>query len=108
MTYGVLAKEKCTGEPANKLGDKLTYNMLMQENLETLKEVKKVITMCPHCTVNLGIEYAKYSKIEYEVFHHTQIIEELIKTKRIFVDKNNNDKVLSQSKRTRSSSSLDM
>ena len=93
MTYGVLAKEKCTGEPANKLGDKLTYNMLMQENLETLKEVKKIITMCPHCTVNLGIEYAKYSNIEYEVFHHTQIIEELIKTKRISVDKKNNDKV---------------
>ena len=64
MTYGILAKEKCTGEPANKLGDKLTYNMLMQENLETLKEVKKVITMCPHCTVNLGSEYAKYEKIE--------------------------------------------
>ena len=93
MTYGVLAKEKCTGEPANKLGDKLTYNMLMQENLETLKEVKKVITMCPHCSVNLGVEYAKYSKIEYEVFHHTQIIEELIKTNRISVNKNNDDKV---------------
>ena len=39
ITYGILAKEKCTGEPANKLGDKLTYNMLMKENLETLKEV---------------------------------------------------------------------
>ena len=33
ITYGILAKEKCTGEPANKLGDKLTYNMLMKENL---------------------------------------------------------------------------
>jgi len=93
MTYGILAKEKCTGEPANKLGDKLTYNMLMQENLETLKEVKKVITMCPHCTVNLGSEYAKYEKIEYEVFHHTQIIEDLIKNNKITVNKNNTDKV---------------
>ena len=93
MTYGILAKEKCTGEPANKLGDKLTYNMLMRENLETLKEVKKVITMCPHCTVNLGSEYAKYEKIEYEVFHHTQVIEDLIKNNKISVNKNNNDKV---------------
>ena len=93
MTYGILAKEKCTGEPANKLGDKLTYNMLMQENLETLKEVKKVITMCPHCSVNLGIEYAKYSKISYEVFHHTQVIEELIKNKDIIVNKNNNERI---------------
>ncbi len=93
ITYGILAKEKCTGEPANKLGDKLTYNMLMQENLETLKEVKKIITMCPHCSINLGTEYAKYQKIEYEVYHHTQVIEDLIKNNRITIQPNNNDKV---------------
>ena len=93
ITYGILAKEKCTGEPANKLGDKVTYNMLMKENLETLKEVKKIVTMCPHCSINLGIEYAKYEKIEYEVYHHTQVIEDLIKNKKITVKQNNNDKV---------------
>ncbi|MBI45377.1 MAG: hypothetical protein CMG66_04335 [Candidatus Marinimicrobia bacterium] len=93
ITYGILAKEKCTGEPANKLGDKLTYNMLMQENLENLKEVKKIITMCPHCSINLGTEYSKYAKIEYEVYHHTQVIEDLIKNKQITVKQNNNDKV---------------
>ena len=93
ITYGILAKEKCTGEPANKLGDKLTYNMLMKDNLETLKEVKKIITMCPHCSINLGTEYAKYEKIEYEVYHHTQVIEDLIKHNKITVNKNNNDKV---------------
>ena len=93
ITYGILSKEKCTGEPANKLGDKLTYNMLMKENIENLKQVKKIITMCPHCSINLGTEYAKYEKIEYEVFHHTQIIEDLIKNKKITVNKNNNDKV---------------
>ena len=93
ITYGILAKEKCTGEPANKLGDKLTYNMLMKDNLETLKEVKKIITMCPHCSINLGTEYAKYEKIEYEVYHHTQVIEDLIKNNKITVNKSNNDKV---------------
>ena len=93
ITYGILAKEKCTGEPANKLGDKLTYNMLMKENLETLKEVKKIITMCPHCSINLGKEYSKYEKIEYEVYHHTEIIEDLILNKKITVNKNNDDKV---------------
>tara|TARA_Y100001970_G_scaffold31323_1_gene38882 strand:+ start:17158 stop:19014 length:1857 start_codon:yes stop_codon:yes gene_type:complete len=93
ITYGILAKEKCTGEPANKLGDKLTYNMLMKDNLETLKEVKKIITMCPHCSINLGTEYAKYEKIEYEVYHHTQVIEDLIANKKITINKNNNDKV---------------
>ena len=93
VTYGVLGKEKCTGEPANKLGDKLTYNMLMQENLENLKDVKKIITMCPHCSINLGTEYAKYQPVDYEVFHHTQIIEDLIKNNQIELNKNNNEKV---------------
>ena len=54
-------------EPANKLGDKLTYNMLMQENLETLKELKKLYYVSS-LLINLGTEYAKYEKIEYEVF----------------------------------------
>ena len=54
-TFGILKKEKCTGEPANKLGDKLTYNMLMNDNLETLKNIKKVITFCPHCSFIIGI-----------------------------------------------------
>ena len=92
-TYGILKKEKCTGDPVNRLGDKLTYNMLMNENLQELKNVKKVITMCPHCSINLGVEYAKYSKINYEVFHHTQIIEELLNNGDIQVNQNNNDKI---------------
>ena len=92
-SYGILKKEKCTGEPANRLGDKLTYNMLMQANLEELKTVQKIITMCPHCSINLGVEYSKYEKIDYEVYHHTQVIEDLIKNKKITVKQNNNDKV---------------
>tara|TARA_Y100001970_G_C14233839_1_gene860531 strand:+ start:603 stop:2504 length:1902 start_codon:yes stop_codon:yes gene_type:complete len=93
VTYGILGKEKCTGEPANKLGDKLTYNMLMNENIENLKEVKKIVTMCPHCSVNLGIEYSKYHEISYEVFHHTEIIEKLIEDKKITVKQANSEKV---------------
>jgi len=92
-SYGILKKEQCTGEPANRLGDKLTYNMLMQANLEELKNVQKIITMCPHCSVNLGIEYAKYAKIDYEVYHHTQIIEQFINNGDIKVTKNNAEKV---------------
>ena len=92
-SYGILKKEQCTGEPANRLGDKLTYNMLMKANLEELKNVQKIITMCPHCSVNLGIEYAKYAKIDYEVYHHTQIIEQFINNGNIKVNKNNSEKV---------------
>ena len=66
-------------------------NKKVYEDIE--KEVKKIITMCPHCSVNLGIEYSKYSKINYKVYHHTQIIEKFIKNKDIEINKGNNDKV---------------
>ena len=46
---------------ANRLGDKLTYTMLREHNLEQLKETKKVVTLCPHCAVNLNKEYKKYN-----------------------------------------------
>ena len=47
VTYGVLSNEQCSGDPANKLGDKLTYQLLMDQNVEELNKVKNVTTMCP-------------------------------------------------------------
>jgi heterodisulfide reductase subunit C len=35
-TYGVLRKEKCTGDPARRLGNDLVFQQLAQQNLETL------------------------------------------------------------------------
>ena len=83
VTYGVLENEHCSGDPANRLGDKLTFTMLREHNLEQLKDIQKVATMCPHCAVNLKQEYSKYSKINYSVEHHSQIIGKLIESGRI-------------------------
>ena len=57
VTYGILAEEMCSGDPANRLGDKLTYQMLMEQNKEQLQDVKKITSLCPHCVVNLDQEY---------------------------------------------------
>ena len=93
ISYGVLQKEHCSGDPANRLGDKLTYNMLREHNMEQLKEADKVVTLCPHCALNLEKEYAKYSEINYDVSHHTQVIAELIDEGRIEVKKGADGKV---------------
>jgi len=93
VMYGVLQKEHCSGDPANRLGDKLTYNMLREHNMEQLKEADKVVTLCPHCALNLEKEYAKYSEINYDVSHHTQVIAELIEEGRIEVKKGADGKV---------------
>jgi Fe-S oxidoreductase len=93
MTYGVLADEQCSGDPANRLGDKLTYTMLREHNMEQLSETKKVVTLCPHCAVNLGKEYGKYGTINYTVEHHTQVIGRLIDEGKIKVQMGESGKV---------------
>ena len=93
VTYGVLADEQCSGDPANRLGDKLTYTMLREHNMEQLSETKKVVTLCPHCAVNLGKEYGKYGTINYTVEHHTQVIGRLIDEGKIKVQMGESGKV---------------
>ena len=93
VTYGVLAGEHCSGDPANRLGDKLTYTMLREHNLEQLSETKKVVTLCPHCAVNLGKEYSNYGEVNYTVEHHTQVIGRLIDEGKIKVQMGENGKV---------------
>ncbi len=93
VSYGVLAEEHCSGDPANRLGDKLTYTMLREHNMEQLSDTKKVVTLCPHCAVNLGKEYRKYDAINYTVEHHTQVIGRLIEKGKIKVQMGESGKV---------------
>ena len=67
--------------------------MLREHNLEQLKKVQKVVTMCPHCAVNLKQEYSKYSEIHYTVEHHSQVIGKLIDSGQIIVKMNETGKV---------------
>ena len=89
----MLENEHCSGDPANRLGDKLTYSMLREHNMEQLSHATKVVTLCPHCALNLGKEYDKYSKVNYEVTHHTQVLGQLIEEGKIEVRKGSNGKV---------------
>ena len=36
-TFGVLRKEKCTGDPARRLGNDLVFQQLAEQNLETIR-----------------------------------------------------------------------
>ena len=83
VSYGILEEEWCCGDPANRLGEKMTFQLLMEHNLEQLSDVKKITTLCPHCVVNLQIEYRKYAVLPYQVRHHTQVINSLLLQNRI-------------------------
>jgi len=71
--------EACTGDPARRLGNEFVFNMLAQQNIETLNEakVKKVIASCPHCFNTISREYPQLGG-NYEVVHHTQLLARLV------------------------------
>ena len=77
-------EEKCNGDTARRLGNEYLAQMMMQENIETLNgyNVKKVVTGCPHCFNSLKNEYPQFGG-NFEVQHHTEMIEELIDSGKI-------------------------
>ncbi|GAA2084499.1 heterodisulfide reductase-related iron-sulfur binding cluster [Streptomyces albiaxialis] len=85
--------EKCTGDSARRLGNEFLFQQLGEENVATLnaafgeddedestkkpKSSKKIVSTCPHCFNTLANEYPQLGG-EYEVIHHTQLLQHLI------------------------------
>jgi len=72
-------EEKCTGDFARRVGNEMLFQMMAQENIETLNsyKVKKIITACPHCLNTLKHEYPEMGG-SYEVMHHAEFIDQLV------------------------------
>ncbi|HVZ40303.1 MAG TPA: (Fe-S)-binding protein [Candidatus Kapabacteria bacterium] len=77
-------EERCTGDPARRLGNEYLAQMMITMNVETLNayNVKKIVTTCPHCFNTLKNEYPDFGGA-YEVVHHTAFIDSLVKQGRI-------------------------
>jgi Fe-S oxidoreductase/nitrate reductase gamma subunit len=71
--------EMCTGDSARRSGNEYLFQMLAMPNVEMLNGmgVKKIITQCPHCFNTLKNEYPQLGG-NYEVIHHSELLEELI------------------------------
>jgi len=71
--------EMCTGDSARRSGNEYLFQMLAMPNVEMLNTmgVQKIITQCPHCFNTLKNEYPQLGG-NYEVVHHTQLLEDLI------------------------------
>lgn len=81
ISFGILGtEEKCCGDSARRLGNEYLYQSLAMENIETLNGygVKKIITHCPHCFNTLKNDYPQMGG-NYEVIHHTELINHLMK-----------------------------
>lgn len=73
------SKERCTGDPARRLGDEGLFQSFKEKNLEVLRAsgIKKIVTHCPHCLNTFKNEYQNADK-EFTVVHHTQLLKTLI------------------------------
>jgi len=78
--------EMCTGDPARRSGNEYLFQMLAMPNIEMLDGmgVRKIITQCPHCFNTLLNEYPQLGG-NYEVVHHSQLLESLIESGRLDV-----------------------
>ncbi len=82
VKFAVLGtEESCTGDPAKRAGNEFTFQMQAMMNIQVLNgyEVKRIVTACPHCFNTLKNEYHELGG-NYEVIHHTQLIQDLINT----------------------------
>ena len=90
VNYAVLGDmETCTGDSARRAGNEFLYQELAMANVETLNEVNppRIVVTCPHCFHNLGKEYHQFGG-NYDVVHHTELIDELISAGRVPIDAN--------------------
>jgi heterodisulfide reductase subunit D len=85
VSYAVLGKEEsCTGDPARRAGNEMLYQMQALQNIEIFRryEVKKIITLCPHCFNILKNEYPDLGG-QYEVINYIQLLEMFIREGKI-------------------------
>jgi Fe-S oxidoreductase len=85
VNYAVLGtEEKCNGDSARRLGNEYLAQMLIKENIVTLKKYKfsKILVSCPHCFHIIGNEYKAFGG-DFEVIHHSDFIGELIEEGKI-------------------------
>ena len=89
VSFGVLGNEEsCTGDPAKRAGNEFLFQMQAVSNIEVLNSynIKKIVTTCPHCFNTIKNEYPSLGG-SYDVIHHTQLLDMLIKDGRIKVEK---------------------
>jgi heterodisulfide reductase subunit D len=88
IKFAVLGtEESCTGDPAKRAGNEFLFQMQAINNINILNgyNVKKIVTGCPHCFNTIKNEYPSLGG-SYDIMHHTEFINGLIKSGRIKIE----------------------
>jgi Fe-S oxidoreductase len=75
VSFGVLRKERCNGDPARRLGNDLLFTQLAEQNIETLQSAapKKMVSICPHCVRTISTDW-KEAGTTFEIEHHSELL----------------------------------
>lgn len=99
LHWGMLGNlEKCTGDPARRIGDENTFQTLAKSNISILREISfnTIVTHCPHCFNSLKNDYPEFGSLSdtpHRVIHHTTLITELMKTGKLQINDTFKDNV---------------
>ena len=88
VKFAVLGEmESCTGDSARRAGNEYLFYEMALANIEMLNEVKppRILVTCPHCFHTIANEYPQFGGT-FEVIHHTQFIDELVRSGRLHLD----------------------
>ncbi|WP_102264614.1 heterodisulfide reductase-related iron-sulfur binding cluster [Mesobacillus jeotgali] len=77
-------KEKNSGDTPRRLGNEFLFQELATKNIEEFEknEVKKIVTIDPHAYNIFKNEYPDFG-FEGEVYHHTELLAQLVKEGRL-------------------------
>lgn len=78
VSFGVLRKEKCTGDPVRRLGNDLLFSQMAETGIEQLRSanVKKMVSICPHCVRTIGTDWKEFGA-DFEIEHHSELLARL-------------------------------
>ena len=96
VSFGVLGVEESTsGDVAKRAGNEFLFQMQALANIEVMNSynIKKIITTCPHSFNILKNEYPDLGG-NYEVYHHSEFVHDLIESKKIRISQNSIEEVM--------------
>jgi Fe-S oxidoreductase len=91
VDFAVIGKtEKCCGDPIRRIGDEYSYFEVAIDNIANINQYDftKIVSHCPHCLHTIGKEYSQFEGGNFEVIHHSELLNELLKTGKLKPKKN--------------------
>ena len=75
VSFGVLGRERCTGDPARRLGNDYLVSQLAEANGAELKarRVLRVISICPHCVRTMTEDWKEWG-VAVIAEHHSEFL----------------------------------